>query len=372
MLIFLDFVYSEMQEELAEILNVSGRTVSRWETGRNLPDISLLTTISDIYKVDVREIIEGERAGEKKDEIKEVTSKMAEYAVAEKNRMSGIIQIMEFIGVIFLTLAVILQCVFYSSGILNAVALIASMISLVIMVVITLYVVGILKQIVTWKRLFVTIKITTIVFSVISLIFVLEVLLVFGFGIITCKMPFHTVKGIVHYNKAELIKVYGADLDSGFMIFPDSTDAMISANYICKLKTGLMDTDGYIILEARYCDDVFDKEVKRLSEITCDLTYNGLTVTNKIMYNEEIYHYPAYITSDGYDYVYEYALIDKANLSIVYVLLSYPAYKELQEYKFYMKKNPDDYNPDYQNMLERYTIYAYRLPGMEGWLEYSN
>ena len=30
------------QEQLAEILNVSNRTVSRWETGSNMPDISLL------------------------------------------------------------------------------------------------------------------------------------------------------------------------------------------------------------------------------------------------------------------------------------------------------------------------------------------
>ncbi len=30
------------QEQLAEILGVSGRTVSRWETGTNLPDLNLL------------------------------------------------------------------------------------------------------------------------------------------------------------------------------------------------------------------------------------------------------------------------------------------------------------------------------------------
>lgn len=30
------------QEQLAEILNVSGRTVSRWETGNNLPDLDIL------------------------------------------------------------------------------------------------------------------------------------------------------------------------------------------------------------------------------------------------------------------------------------------------------------------------------------------
>ena len=53
------------QEQLAEKLNVSGRSVSRWETGNNMPDISLLVEIADFYDVDVREIIEGERKSEK-------------------------------------------------------------------------------------------------------------------------------------------------------------------------------------------------------------------------------------------------------------------------------------------------------------------
>ena len=30
------------QEQLAEELGVSGRTISRWETGNNMPDIGLL------------------------------------------------------------------------------------------------------------------------------------------------------------------------------------------------------------------------------------------------------------------------------------------------------------------------------------------
>ncbi|WP_243033603.1 helix-turn-helix domain-containing protein, partial [Blautia obeum] len=39
------------QEQLAEILNVSGRTVSRWETGNNMPDISILVDIADYYDI---------------------------------------------------------------------------------------------------------------------------------------------------------------------------------------------------------------------------------------------------------------------------------------------------------------------------------
>ena len=39
------------QEQLAEQLGVSGRTVSRWETGNNMPDISLLVEIAEFYEV---------------------------------------------------------------------------------------------------------------------------------------------------------------------------------------------------------------------------------------------------------------------------------------------------------------------------------
>lgn len=33
------------QEQLAEIFNVSSRSVSRWETGTNLPELSILVEI---------------------------------------------------------------------------------------------------------------------------------------------------------------------------------------------------------------------------------------------------------------------------------------------------------------------------------------
>ncbi|SEM16349.1 Helix-turn-helix [Butyrivibrio sp. ob235] len=66
------------QEQLAQVFNVSSRTISRWENGTNLPDISLLVEIADFYDVDVREIIEGERKSEMMDkEVRDVATKMA-------------------------------------------------------------------------------------------------------------------------------------------------------------------------------------------------------------------------------------------------------------------------------------------------------
>lgn len=68
------------QEQLAEKFNVAGRTISRWETGSNMPDLSILVELADFYDVDIREIIDGERKSEKMDsEVKDTLVKVAEY-----------------------------------------------------------------------------------------------------------------------------------------------------------------------------------------------------------------------------------------------------------------------------------------------------
>lgn len=76
------------QEQLAEALNVSGRTVSRWETGSNMPDISILVSIAEYYEVSIPEIINGERKSEKMDnEVKETALKLSDYAEAMNQKI---------------------------------------------------------------------------------------------------------------------------------------------------------------------------------------------------------------------------------------------------------------------------------------------
>lgn len=75
------------QEELAEKFFVSSRSISRWETGVNLPDISLLIELADFYEVDVREIIEGEYFNKMNDNEKDIALKVANYA-NDKNEKS--------------------------------------------------------------------------------------------------------------------------------------------------------------------------------------------------------------------------------------------------------------------------------------------
>ena len=48
------------QEELAQKLFVTEKAISRWETGRGTPDISLLIPLAKILKVNVSELLNGE------------------------------------------------------------------------------------------------------------------------------------------------------------------------------------------------------------------------------------------------------------------------------------------------------------------------
>lgn len=48
------------QKQLAETLCVSDKTVSKWETGRGLPDISLLEPLASALGISVAELLSGE------------------------------------------------------------------------------------------------------------------------------------------------------------------------------------------------------------------------------------------------------------------------------------------------------------------------
>lgn len=84
------------QEQLADVFNVSARTVSRWETGSNMPDISILIEIADYYDLDVREILNGERKKIDPSDIRGI----ADYADKEKEKMALRTRIYAVAGII--------------------------------------------------------------------------------------------------------------------------------------------------------------------------------------------------------------------------------------------------------------------------------
>ncbi len=98
------------QEQLAEQFHISGRSVSRWETGNNMPDLSILVELAEFYDVDLREIIDGERKSEKmNEELKETVLKVADYADAEKEALLKRVRIISVIGCIAMITGIGLQ-----------------------------------------------------------------------------------------------------------------------------------------------------------------------------------------------------------------------------------------------------------------------
>lgn len=91
------------QEELAEKLNVNSRTISRWETGNSIPDISMFTSLSKVLNVSINDLMSGEVVNEE-----EYQQKFEEnvFNVVSKNKKSkflkifGIIYIISIIAII--------------------------------------------------------------------------------------------------------------------------------------------------------------------------------------------------------------------------------------------------------------------------------
>ena len=80
--------HSLSQEQLAEKFNVSSRSVSRWENGNTMPDISIMIELADFYDIDIRELLSGERKSDKMDEnLKETLVMVADYTEEEKAKI---------------------------------------------------------------------------------------------------------------------------------------------------------------------------------------------------------------------------------------------------------------------------------------------
>ena len=48
------------QKDLGDDLGVSAQAVSKWENGKNIPDIAILKEISDKYNIDINDLLDKE------------------------------------------------------------------------------------------------------------------------------------------------------------------------------------------------------------------------------------------------------------------------------------------------------------------------
>ena len=89
------------QEQFAEIVNVSNRTISRWENGNNMPDLDILIFISDYYEIDLRELLDGERKSERMNkELEDTVLKAVDYTNTEAERYNKRVHWLLVIGAI--------------------------------------------------------------------------------------------------------------------------------------------------------------------------------------------------------------------------------------------------------------------------------
>lgn len=90
------------QTDLADKLEISNRTVSKWETGNGFPDVSLLLPLCEELDVTVNELLSGERLGkedyEKKAEVNMVEIISKNKKVSKEERIiSAILTIAIFV-----------------------------------------------------------------------------------------------------------------------------------------------------------------------------------------------------------------------------------------------------------------------------------
>lgn len=98
------------QKDLADKLGVSNATVSKWETGKGFPDISLLEPLASVLEISVSEILSGEEDVHPEEEHTELLLKdMVELSVkeqeAKKRRYNWIIAIT--VAVLYLTVSLL-------------------------------------------------------------------------------------------------------------------------------------------------------------------------------------------------------------------------------------------------------------------------
>ena len=142
------------QDQLAEKMGVSRRTVSRWETGANMPDMDSLIDISDFYETDLREILDGERKNEHMDkEMKETVLKVSEYESEGKKRTAVVVIIYSALGIISLLANLIMNMVempdTFMTGIMKGMTVAVALGAMILAIV---YATGTLAKLYSFKK----------------------------------------------------------------------------------------------------------------------------------------------------------------------------------------------------------------------------
>ena len=140
------------QEELAEKFGVTRRSVSRWETGNNLPDIDILIEMSKFYNVELKDLLQGGNNNMENKE-KETAILVDDYNKTNNNKTYKVVLVYLSLGIICLIINQVLSFIdlpetFWVGFIKGATA----GLSLLSIIFAILYITGKLNNIKTAKR----------------------------------------------------------------------------------------------------------------------------------------------------------------------------------------------------------------------------
>lgn len=103
------------QEQLAEKLGINNRTISRWENGKNMPDISLYKSICNILDISIEELINGEKT--KKESVKQSFERALISTVDSNNKqeikINKLLRIILFV-ILISVISIIIIMIYYN------------------------------------------------------------------------------------------------------------------------------------------------------------------------------------------------------------------------------------------------------------------
>ncbi len=95
------------QAQLAERLNISNKTISKWETGKSMPDYSIMESLCNELDISISELLNGEKPQVNNDEQMIELVQRVQQLENQKNSLNGIILIV--MGIALMALSFILE-----------------------------------------------------------------------------------------------------------------------------------------------------------------------------------------------------------------------------------------------------------------------
>ena len=98
------------QQELAERLGVSDRTIGNWENGRNMPDLSLFKPLCQELDITLNDLMSGEKVSQKEyqEKFEENIVNTIDYSTKKITKYNQVISLILIIFGLFVSISAIM------------------------------------------------------------------------------------------------------------------------------------------------------------------------------------------------------------------------------------------------------------------------